>query len=373
MKEPIRVLHILQRMEAGGTQALLMNMYRSIDRQKVQFDFLVHYKEEQFYDEEIQKLGGNLYKFSVREDFNFFKYWKELNQFFKEHTEYTIIHSHMYTLGFIYLLAAKRNGVQVRIAHSHEKDADRDFKYFIKRIMAKLYCKHATEQFACSIQAGEYLFPRKNVRILKNAIDTKKFIFCESIRKQVKEELGIEDKLVIGHIGRFQTTKNHDFLIDIFNHIYTKHSDTILLLIGTGELENQIREKVEKLKLTENVIFLGNRRDVQRLYQAMDVFVLPSFSEGLGIVAIEAQATGLPVVCSDNVPKEAKVTSLVHYLSLEESSEVWAQKILTQLDIHNPRESKHESVIEAGYDIDMVAKEMQHYYSYMVENTSRIK
>lgn len=362
MDKPIRVLHILQRMEAGGIQALLMNMYRNINRDKVQFDFLVHYEENQFYDEEIERLGGRLYKFSVREDFNFIKYWKDLNQFFKEHKEYTIIHTHMYTLGFIYLLAAKKNGVPIRIAHSHEKSSDLDWKFIIKKIMAKLYGKYATDYFACSKDAGNFLFPNKEFTILKNAIKTEDFISQCSSRDEIRKSLNIEGKFVIGHVGRFHPTKNHPFLIDVFYHFQKIKKDSILLLIGSGELENEIRKKIKELKLEDSVCFLGNRRDVHKLYQAMDVFLLPSIAEGLGIVAIEAQAANIPIICSDTIPDEVRITPLVHYLSLNETPKEWAKKIIHVKDESFDIVDIHQKIIDSGYDIRELSKKMEDYY-----------
>ena len=362
MDKPIRVLHIHQRMEAGGIQALLMNMYRNINRNKVQFDFLVHYEEDQFYDDEIKRLGGRLYKLSVREDFNFIKYWRDLDRFFKKHKEYTIVHSHMYTLGFIYLLAAKKNGVPIRIAHSHEKSADHDWKYFVKKIMAKLYGKYATDYFACSEDAGHFLFPNEDFIVLKNAINTEDFICQQSLRDEIRKNLNIEDKFVIGHVGRFHTTKNHSFLIDIFYHLHKIEKNSILLLIGSGELEGEIRKKVKALELEDSVQFLGNRRDVNKLYQAMDIFVLPSIAEGLGIVAIEAQAANTPIICSDTVPNEINITPLVHYLSLNQKPQEWAKEIIRvkEKNIHIADIDKR--IIDFGYDISSVSKKMEEYY-----------
>lgn len=364
MSEPIRVLHILQRMEAGGTQALLMNMYRNIDRSKVQFDFLVHYKENQFYDEEIPKLGGRLYKLSVREDFNFIKYWRELNKFFNEHKEYQIVHGHMYTLGVIYLLAAKRNGVQVRIAHAHDNDTERNMKYYLKRVMARLFRLYATDLFACSEEAGEYLFPHQEFKVLKNAINTESFIYSERSNIEIRKELNLNDQFVIGHVGRFQQQKNHSFLIDIFREIKKIKNDAILLLIGTGDLEDNIKERVSRYHLTDSVRFLGNRKDMARLYHSMDVFLFPSLFEGLGIVAIEAQASGIPSICSNRLPDEVKLTPLIELVSLEDSAELWAKKVIEKSQSHYKRNNMYDFIVNAGFDMKTVAQEMEQYYLF---------
>ena len=234
MGEPIRVLHILQRMEAGGTQALLMNIYRKIDRTKVQFDFWVVYKEKQFYDDEIESMGGHVYKLSFREDLNLPKFQKDLKNFFKQHHEYQIVHCHAYTIGYFCLKAAKKAGIPVRIAHSHNNETVHDIKYLPKLFMQRLFTLNATDLFACSEEAGKYLFKDKPFRVLKNAIDSQQFIANENTRREVRQELGLENKFVVGHVGRLHPQKNHDFLIDVFAEIKKKQPDAELILVGTG-------------------------------------------------------------------------------------------------------------------------------------------
>ena len=237
MDRPIRVLHILQRMEAGGTQTLLMNIYRKIDRTKVQFDFLVVYKEKQFYDDEIEKMGGHVYKLSFREDLNLPRFKKDLSTFFSQHYEYKIVHCHAYTIGFFCLNAAKIAGIPVRIAHSHNNETVHDVKYFPKLFMQRIFTKNATDLFACSEEAGKYLFKGKSFQVLKNAIGSQNFIADDDIRKEIKKELGLEDKFVVGHVGRLHPQKNHDFLIDVFAEIKKKKQNAKLILVGTGPLE----------------------------------------------------------------------------------------------------------------------------------------
>lgn len=222
MSEPIRVLHILQRMEAGGTQALLMSIYRKIDRTKVQFDFLVEYPDEQFYDQEIKNLGGRIYYTNVRNDFNIPKFCKQLRQIFEENPKYRIVHVHTYSIGYFCLKTAQKAGVPVRIAHSHNNETVHDSKYAFKLIMQKLYTLHATDLFACSDEAGKYLFKNEPFQVLPNAIDSDKFIADDEVRKKIRMEFDLDDKLVIGHVGRFHPQKNHDFLIDIFSEIKKK-------------------------------------------------------------------------------------------------------------------------------------------------------
>ncbi|MBR3910051.1 MAG: glycosyltransferase, partial [Anaerotignum sp.] len=273
MGEPIRVLHILQRMEPAGVQTLLMSIYRQIDRSKVQFDFLVHYETPQFFDDEVEKLGGHVYRLSFREDFNVIKYIKDLKGFFKEHTEYRIVHGHMHTLGAIYLRIAKKNNIPVRIAHSHTNNTQNDFKKYLKKFMNSLYGKYATDLMACSVDAGKYMFGSKEFMVVNNAIDSERFVFSVKSRNAKRKELGIESNLVVGNVGRFEIQKNQKFTLDVFEQLYHIRNDAKLLLIGTGSMENEIKEKVKSKQMEDAVMFLGNRRDVAELYHAMDVFL----------------------------------------------------------------------------------------------------
>lgn len=362
MEEPIRVLHILQRMEAGGTQALLMNIYRKIDRTKVQFDFLVVYKEKQFYDEEIEKMGGHVYKLSFREDLNLLKFQKDLSNFFRRHHEYKIVHCHAYTIGYFCLKAAKKAGIPVRIAHSHNNETVHDIKYFPKLFMQRLFTKNATDLFACSEEAGKYLFKDKPFQVLKNAIDSKNFIADTNIREKIRKELELEDKFVVGHVGRLHPQKNHEFLIDVFAEIKKKKMDAELILVGTGPLEEKVKDKVAEKRLSDCVHFLGNRKDMNRIYQAMDVFVFPSLFEGLGIVAIEAQAAGIPIVCSEGLPPETDITPLYSKLQLSMGIKKWANEAMRISRSTYAHTNTQKYVIDAGFDMSATAKKMESFY-----------
>lgn len=358
--EPIRVLHIVPNMQAGGLETLIMNIYRNIDRTKIQFDFLVHYIGNYFYDDEIRKMGGIIYKLSVRDDNNFLKYLKDLDHFFKTHQEYKIVHGHMESLGQFYFKKAKNNHVPVRIAHSHNSATENTIKGWIKRILLKRFKIYATDFFACSQKAGEFMFANKKFTVLKNAIIVDNFVYNDEERNRLREELKIQNKMVIGHVGRFCEQKNHKFLIDIFRNIVEAEDNAVLLLIGTGETFVKIHKQVRAYGLEDCVIFLGVRKDIASLYQAMDCFVFPSLFEGLGIVAIEAQCSGLPVVGSDVIPKEAAVTNQFHYMSLDDSAEAWAKKIVDVTK--QERKAEIGKIREEGYDVHDVAAYLQEFY-----------
>lgn len=362
MEEPVRVLHILQRMEAGGTQALLMNIYRKMDRTKVQFDFLVVYKAKQFYDDEIEEMGGHIYRMSFREDLNLLKFQKELAGFFKQHQEYNIVHCHAYTIGYFCLKAARNAGIPVRIAHSHNNETVHDMKYLPKLFMQKIFTIHATELFACSDEAGRYLFRNKPFKVVKNAIDSQKFTANAQIREEVRKEIGLEDKFVVGHVGRLHPQKNHEFLIDVFTEIKKKRQDAELILIGTGPLERKIRNKIAAKGLIESVHFLGNRKDMNRIYQAMDIFVFPSLFEGLGIVAIEAQAAGVPCVCSEGLPPETDITPIYRKQMLADGAVKWAETAMELAQNPNAHTNMKKNVVDAGFDMNETARRMESYY-----------
>ena len=362
MGETIRVLHILQRMEAGGTQALLMNIYRKIDRTKVQFDFLVEYPDKQFYDDEIRELGGRVYYSTVRKDFNIPKFIKELKRILKQEFPYKIVHMHTYSIGYFCLKAAKQCGVPIRIAHSHNNETVHDIKYLPKLALQKIYTIHATDLFACSEEAGKYLFRDKSFHVLKNAIDSVKFVADEKTRDEIRRELNLQGKFVVGHVGRLHPQKNHDFLIDVFKEIKKRRADAELILVGTGPLEEKIKNKVAEIELSESVHFLGNRKDMNRIFQAMDVFVFPSLFEGLGIVAIEAQAAGIPLVCSEGLPPETDITPLYTKIQLSAGAKKWSEEALRISRNSYAHTNTQKYVIDAGFDMSATAKKMEEYY-----------
>ena len=360
MSKPIRILHIVQKMEAGGTQAFLMNLYRNIDRDKIQFDFLVEYEEKEFYDDEIISLGGKIYYTNFRKTLNVIKFKKTLSNILKEHPEYKIVHIHATAIGKICTDVAKKCGVKTIIAHTHNNSAVKDWKYYPKILLRKLYTKGPTDFFACSEDAGRYTFKNKKFTVVYNAIDIDKFLFKQEIREEFRKELNIEDKFVIGNIGRLHEQKNQSFLIDVFYEIQKRKDNAILLIVGKGPLENELKEKVSNLGINDKVYFLGNRKDIERIYQGMDVFVLPSLFEGLGIVAIEAQVSGLPVIASTGVAKEANITNNILNIDLSEPIDVWVEAIC-KTKVNN-RKSIEDIVRKSKFNIKNNVKFLQEFY-----------
>lgn len=367
MSEPIRVLQVVTHMNRGGLETMLMNYYRRIDRESVQFDFLTHRPYDGDYGEEIQQLGGKIYHLSKLNPFSG-SYKRELRRFFETHPEYRIVHVHQDCLSGVVLRVAKECGIKARIAHSHTANQDRNLKYFIKRYYMRMIPTYATKLFACSAEAGNWMFRGADFQILNNAIHAKNYIYSPNIREKNREEFGIGQKaLVIGHVGRFSPPKNHPFLIDIFARIQQMEPFAKLLLVGNDRDENaaKIKEKVDDLGLRDSVIFTGLRSDVADLMQAMDVFVFPSNYEGLGIVAIEAQASGLPCLISDKVPIECKLTDLVQQLPLSAGADAWAEMAITAAK-ETVRRDTSAAIKAAGFDIEENASWLQEYYLTLI-------
>lgn len=363
--EPIRVAHIIGKWVGGGVEAIVMNYYRNIDKSKIQFDFICDDDSTNIPYEEIEKMGGKVILIPPYQ--KVFKYHKELKRVLRE-GNYQMVHSHINTLSVFSLFAAKCAKVPVRIAHSHSTTNVREKKKnLLKQVLRPFSKLFATNYMCCSELAGRWLFGDKkydkgNVYLLNNAIDLEKFKYDEKIRKAKRKELNIsDDTIVIGHIGRFVEQKNHRFLIDIFNEINIKENNSILLLAGQGPLMEEIKEKVNSLNLNDKVMFLGQRSDVAELYQAFDLFLLPSLYEGLPVVGVEAQASGNLCYLSNDMTKETKVLDSTVFMSLSNTAEEWAEEILKSLKEYRKRDTKEE-VSKYGFNIKEESNKMEEYY-----------
>lgn len=356
----IRVLQCVNNMHRAGLETMLMNYYRNIDRTKIQFDFLTHREEKADYDDEIESLGGRIYRAPRLYPQNYPAYFAYMRRLFEEHPEYRIMHSHIDSMSYLPLLAGKKAGIPVRIAHSHNTSIDLDFKYPLKQYFRYRLPEVTTHQLACGEEAGHFLFRGMDFAVVPNAIDMERFFFSQSIREKKREALGLTEKLVIGHVGRFSSQKNHGFLLQIFSEVKKRREDAILLLVGIGEKEMEIREQTQKLGISEQVRFLGNRSDVSELYQAMDVFVLPSLFEGIPLVGIEAQAAGLPCVFSDRVPQEVQTTDACAFLPLEAPLTEWAERVLAFGT--KEREDHSLKLQKSNYNVRYAINRLEEFY-----------
>lgn len=357
---PIRILQVVTYMGRGGLETMLMNYYRQIDRSRVQFDFLVHRGFHADYDDEIEALGGRIYRLPRLVPWSR-SYQNALNAFFAEHPEYRIVHVHQDCLSGVILKAAQRNGIPVRIAHSHSSGQDKDLKYPIKLFYRCWIPRYATELLACSREAGEWMFRGAEFGVLNNAVDAAAYRYDVELGQRMREELKLKrDDIVVGHVGRFSPAKNHAGLLEIFAAVRGQEPRAKLLLVGDGELRGEIEAKIAALGLSDSVLLTGVRSDVPALLQAMDVFVFPSHYEGLPVTLVEAQAAGLPCLISDRVPMECKLTELVQQLPLECGAEAWAERILAAAG--TPRTDPFAQIAAAGYDIAQNAERLQNHY-----------
>ena len=362
-KKPIRVLQIIGDVVGGGVEQVILNYYRHIDRNEVQFDFILHNGALKSYVDNIESLGGKVYKITPYKS-NPVKTVLEMYKIMKGN--YQIVHSNMNALSVFPLFAAYLAGVPVRILHNHSTDTKAEpLRTFVKHLLRPFARLFANEYWACSKLAGEWMYGKQavadgKVTIINNAIDLKQFAFDEAKRNKLRKELGLQDCFVIGHVGRFMKQKNHDFLVDIFAEVVKKQDNAKLLLIGDGPLREQIENKVKTLGLNEKVIFTGVRSDVADLYNAMDVFVLPSFYEGLPVVGVEVQANGLPFLCSSNVTREILISDRIELLKLEDGMKTWAEKILAY--VNKKRIIASKDISKSGFDIEVEAKKLGERY-----------
>ena len=386
MSSPTIVLHVVGRLDIGGAESRIMDLYRNIDREKVQFHFMQHTSDRCAFEEEVERLGGKVYyvpRFNVKNYFTYKRAWKN---FFQAHPEIKVVQGHMTSTAAIYLPIAKKAGVEITIAHARSAGVDPGLKGYLTRFLRRNLYEKCDYRFTCSEMAGEAVFgnqqeENRKATFIPNAIDVDKFKYDEETRNEIRYELGIDDKFVVGHVGRFSHMKNHKYMLEILNQcikIEKEKSlpDTVLMFLGDGELKEEIMEQAVAMGISSRVLFMGNKRDVYRYYQAMDFFLLPSLYEGLPGTAVEAQASGLPGIMSDSVTAEAVVTDLIQMRSIKEDAGMWAEEIRKASEkmailheesdsykVNTKKRSEYADVVrQASFDVKEQAKRMQEFY-----------
>lgn len=363
MDKPYRILNIFMELDRGGAETFVMNIYRNIDRSKIQFDFLVHGEKIGAYEEEIEALGGRIFRLPKMSLLSLAKYNHSLDEFFSAHKEYKVIHSHASELGCFIFRKAKQYSVPFRVCHAHSAPNSFNLKTPVRFVFKKYMDQFSNSRFACSNIAGVWQYGKKTkFEVINNGIETTKYTFNADIRDNMRRKHNITDgQFVVGHIGRFEYPKNHRFIVEVFEQIKLKKNNAVLLLIGIGSLKEEIKALVDEKGLTDSVLFIGAINNVPDYLQMMDVFVFPSLFEGLGIVLIEAQASGLNCIASSTVPQEANVTEFVTNLDLSISAEKWADVVLSQTAV-SERAAYSVKVANAGYDILQSALRLQDFY-----------
>lgn len=367
----IRVLQSVSNMDRAGIETMLMNYYRHIDRSQVQFDFIVNKPKPGDYDEEIRSMGGRIFYSPGLNPLHYPQYLRFVQDIVAQDDRIRIVHAHNEAMGLYALNGAKHAGIQVRIAHAHNTRIIRDYKWPLKMLCKQLLPGAATDLWGCGRDAGIYFFGEKNWeargRVIPNAVETEKFRFDPAVRAQMRARYGLGERTVLGHVGRFNVQKNHARLLEIFACYLRRDPEAVLVLIGTGELEQEIKDKAQQLGISQSVRFAGLQSNVGDWYQMMDLFVMPSLFEGLPVVGVEAQASGLGCLFSDAVPDEVLLSENAVCYPLAASDEQWAERIACM--VHRPvdRTQGADIVREAGYDIQVAAQRLQQLYLAMSE------
>lgn len=376
----IRVLHVLGQLNIGGAESRIMDLYRHIDRENVQFDFAVHGDTIGFFEPEIEKLGGKIYHLPRFKAFNYFAYKKAWTHFFAEHKgEFEVVQGHMTSTASIYLPIAKKIGcVNKTIAHVRSAGTDPGLKGALTRFLRRNLFQKADYLFMCSKIAGISAFGAKAVdegkcTFVPNAIDVPQFLYNEEERANVRKELGIENKVVLGHVGRFHYAKNHEFLLNVFAKMIQisgkDESNLVLLLVGEGPRMDEMKKMSEELGITNQVLFIGNKSDVYRYYQAMDLFLYPSRYEGMPGTIVEAQSAALPILMSDTICDEVIATGLIKTLSISEddATDIWAQEAMNLISQgfagrNNIAEKYNQELINRGFDVSGQTSKLTEFY-----------
>ena len=364
----MRILHMIGSLEMGGSQSMVMALYRAIDKENVQFDFVVDCDKENVFEDEIQQLGGKIFylpKFNGKNSIQVRSAWKK---FFIEHPEYKILHSHVRSYASLYLPVAKSCGVKT-IIHSHNTSNGHGIASLGKMLLQYPLRFQADYFFGCSKIAGQWLFGKNIVEtdryfMLKNAVDMDRFSFQKVVRDKIRRELAVDEHtLLVGHVGRMHPQKNHHFLLECFSQIVAQRNDVKLMLIGDGELRDEITSQVQKLGLQDHVLMLGVRKNVQDYFSAMDCLVLPSIHEGLPVVIVEAQANGLSCFVSDTVTREVQLSECVEYLPINQGAAIWADAVLHAETTHK---DVSEKIRASGFDIKSSSEWLCDFYKEIV-------
>ena len=369
-----RILYFIDRFKVGGIQIFLDNLLKNIDKNKFECDFLT-LDDGKYYDFEQQIIndGGKVYKLKgiwIDKITDYYNYEKSLKAFFKEHHEYIAIHLNSSSKNYRVLYYAAYYNIPVRIAHSHSSrfQSQSRFKHIFGNILQRKLKEYATDYFACSDLAAIWMFGKKeyekgNVHIIPNAIDLDKFKYNVLTREKKRTELGLtQENFVVINVGRFSEPKNHRRLIQIFSQIVSLNQNAKLLLAGTGSLETDIQQFVKQMGLTDKVIFLGFRNDVNELIQCADAFLMPSLYEGFPVTAIEAQASGCPCILSSTITSEAKILDNTEFVSLEKSDSEWARVVLKASGYTTNREKVTATLREKGFDIKELSNRLEEFY-----------
>ncbi|MFL2128267.1 glycosyltransferase family 1 protein [Ruoffia sp. FAM 26255] len=367
--EPIRVLHVIDSLSKGGVESFIMNVYRKINKSKIQFDFLIR-RNTNLYEKEISELGGKVYVVSEFPK-RIIKNYLETQSVIMDNN-YQIIHVHANSLLYLVpVIIGKKNKIPSVIMHSHSTQPASMYYLPIHKINSFYINKLTTKLYSCSNEAGQWMFGKNKYELVKNGIDLNQFSYNSNYNKEIRKEFSIaEDELVVGHVGRFVEAKNHDFIVDIFREVLKQKPKSKLILVGNGKLENKIKEKVKKYKIQDNVIFTGIRSDINNFLCAFDILLFPSLFEGLGVVLVEAQASGLNSLISDSIPPEVIILDNVNVMPLANTPEEWANELIN-FSNKTLKSDINEKLTKSGYNIETTVKQLENYYLSCIEKSDK--
>lgn len=372
---PIRVLHIIHQLQLGGAETLIMNIYRQINRQQVQFDFAVRSPKPDFYEKEVEELGGRVFHLPWQSSnlSSVVEFTRQLAVVLQTQGPFAAVHSHSGFYSGHYLPVVTKAQVPLRIAHSHTTSSEMGntiVHRFWQQVMRHNIRYHANHWRACSLAAGKWLFGsdvqnKSCFKVMPNAIDLNSYAALPNDKITLRKQLKLpEQEILIGHVGRFDKVKNHIFLVDVFQQFLNKQPTAHLIFVGEGKLQEQIQADVYQKGLQKQVHFLGPRRDIPQILGTLDFFVLPSIYEGLGLVLIEAQAAGVPCLASNVIPLEANLNlGLLEMANLQDGADVWANIIQQKVTQARPAWFQRQTMLQqAGYDVRVVAQDLQDLY-----------
>ena len=353
-------------MDRGGVSTFMMNVYEKMHSEKIQIDFLVHTLSKGVRDEDILNLGGKIFRVPARGR-NPLKNYRQIKQIMLN-GKYDVVHAHADAGNSTILSIAKECNITIRISHCHNTNYTNKslLKRFLNDQFKKQIPRYATHLWACSEKAGEWLYGNHSFEVIPNAIDVQKFIYSPQLSKDLRKELNLENKFVIGHVGRFDYQKNHDFLLKVFAEVINEREDAHLVLIGKGELEEVIKKQANQLGILDKISFLGESSNVNKLINVFDVGVFPSLFEGFSIAMVEMQVNGLPLVVSDNVPSEINLTDNIRFLSLDETVKYWCKTIL---ETKGRDTGAVDKIIAKGYNLSDMVNKLTKTYERIVDKS----
>lgn len=364
MEYPIRILQMIGSLNVGGSQSMIINIYKALDREKIQFDFVIDHSEHIYYKEMLENMGAKIYVMPSYKGYNVFEIINAWKKFFREHSEYKIMHTHVRSYASIFLPIAKRSGVKT-VIHSHSTSNGGGLKALYKYILQYPLRYQGDYFLGCSVESGIWLFGKKVVKsqrymTIRNGIDINKYIYNECVRKKIRTEFGFADMhTVYGHIGRFHESKNYPFLLSVFYEICKVDSNARLLLVGDGTLRGEIEQEIERLSLTERVLITGLRDDIPEIIQGIDCFLFPSRWEGLPVTLVEVQAAGIPCIVSNRITREVELSDLITYLSIDNGVNEWVKKASS---LKKVREDNLKRIKDRGFDITESANTLSKIY-----------